>query len=269
MFLYWQKKPDVVLRPFVKNYWHFRREFKRNVTHVIYPDSYYELIWVKHGTLYVNGIEPPKLFFSGFNESKITLTGKGKVEIFGVRFYAWGCVPFTDMDFSDNKLFEPADKFLGASGLTSLENILQQNTSNFYETLNNFLVSMMAVRQQDKGLSNKQRDYLEKMENLGSIRELVKASGLSNRQLERHIQKSTGSTPKEVLRRIRFEKVRKALVEREYRNLSELAHEHGYSDQSHLSKEFRKFTGMTPLQFGDEFHGMYAHLKRSGKWEWD
>ncbi len=72
--------------------------------------------------------------------------------------------------------------------------------------------------------------------------------GLSVRQFERRCSAAFGLTPKAVLRRSRFLDMAAAMrgfsspSERDFAELR-------YFDQSHLNREFRRFTGMTPLQF--------------------
>lgn len=72
--------------------------------------------------------------------------------------------------------------------------------------------------------------------------------GLSVRQFERRCRASFGLTPKAVLRRSRFLDMATAMrgfSSPSERDLAELR----YFDQSHLNREFRRFTRMTPRQF--------------------
>jgi AraC-like DNA-binding protein len=48
---------------------------------------------------------------------------------------------------------------------------------------------------------------------------------------------------------MRFEQVRNQLWLKPDSNLAGLAHEFGYTDQAHLSKEFKRFSGTTPAAF--------------------
>lgn len=72
--------------------------------------------------------------------------------------------------------------------------------------------------------------------------------GLSVRQLERRCLKGFGLTPKMILRRSRFLDMATAM-----RGFSDPSEEQlaalRYFDQSHLNREFRRFTGMTPGAF--------------------
>ena len=48
---------------------------------------------------------------------------------------------------------------------------------------------------------------------------------------------------------MRFEQVRNHLWLYPNTNLAGLAHELGYTDQSHLSREFKRYSGITPSAF--------------------
>jgi len=48
---------------------------------------------------------------------------------------------------------------------------------------------------------------------------------------------------------MRFEQVRNRLWHHPDTSLAGLAHELGYTDQSHLSREFKRYSGTTPAAF--------------------
>ena len=62
--------------------------------------------------------------------------------------------------------------------------------------------------------------------------------------------KSIGISPKKFSDVIKLHHFLKRLKkEQPGKNLTSLAYEAGYADQSHLIKEFKKFTGMTPRTY--------------------
>jgi AraC-like DNA-binding protein len=67
--------------------------------------------------------------------------------------------------------------------------------------------------------------------------------------LERKFKQSSGYSVKDVSGLMRFEQVRNQLWLHPNSNLAGLAHELGYTDQSHLSKEFKRYSGTTPAAF--------------------
>jgi AraC-like DNA-binding protein len=80
------------------------------------------------------------------------------------------------------------------------------------------------------------------------IRDVADRLGLSERQLERNCRACFGMSPKAVLRRSRFLDMATALRGISQPDEQELAALR-YYDQSHLTREFRRFITMTPGQF--------------------
>lgn len=82
------------------------------------------------------------------------------------------------------------------------------------------------------------------------IEDVAREVGLSVRQLERRSHMTFGLTPKAVLRRSRFLDMAAAMRGFSTPNDADLA-EIRYFDQSHVAREFKRFTRMTPTQFAD------------------
>lgn len=79
-----------------------------------------------------------------------------------------------------------------------------------------------------------------------TVIEVAAQCGLSSRQLQRRTLELCGLTPKQLGRILRF---RRASTLAPQLRPSELAMECGYSDQSHLAREFRAFTGCAMSDF--------------------
>lgn len=81
--------------------------------------------------------------------------------------------------------------------------------------------------------------------------------GIGERQLQRRFRRAVGLTPKEFARIRRFRSaVAEVLAGRV--EWSRVAHEFGFADQAHLSREFADITGFAPLAF-EERVGTMAH----------
>jgi len=81
------------------------------------------------------------------------------------------------------------------------------------------------------------------------VSEVAAAAHATVRTLERNFKQSSGFTVKDVSGLMRFEQVRNRLWFYPESNLAGLAHELGYADQAHLSKEFKRYSGTTPAAF--------------------
>lgn len=78
-----------------------------------------------------------------------------------------------------------------------------------------------------------------------SVSVLVRDIGLSERTFERRFVAEVGLTPAHYRRLARFRSVLR-LHNSGHRNWADVAAMTGFSDQSHLVREFRQFTGLTP-----------------------
>ena len=85
--------------------------------------------------------------------------------------------------------------------------------------------------------------------------ELADAVGVSERTLHRRVQEAFATTPHELILRIRIEAVGERLVDSND-PIASIALDHGFCDQSSLTRHFRERMGITPKQFRQRFHAM-------------
>ena len=81
------------------------------------------------------------------------------------------------------------------------------------------------------------------------IGQLAADTGWSHKHLITRFKRQVGMTPKMAARLIRFESARRRVAGG--LGWARLAAEAGYADQSHLVREFRQFTGLTPTAFAE------------------
>ena len=72
---------------------------------------------------------------------------------------------------------------------------------------------------------------------------------LSTKQFSRIFTEYVGASPKEFQRIVRVQRVLYLLQENPQYNFAQLAYSCGFSDQSHMIREFKLFTGYTPLEY--------------------
>lgn len=80
------------------------------------------------------------------------------------------------------------------------------------------------------------------------ISHIAAATGWSHKHLITRFKRQIGVTPKSAARLIRFDAARRRMSEGNL-GWARIAAETGYADQSHLVREFRQFTGLTPTAF--------------------
>lgn len=81
-----------------------------------------------------------------------------------------------------------------------------------------------------------------------SINSFAHDCNLSRRQFERKFKEHAGFSPKDFFQIVRFKNVLRDIGKSKL-SLSQLAINAGYYDQSHLTNEFKKFSGYTPKEY--------------------
>jgi len=81
------------------------------------------------------------------------------------------------------------------------------------------------------------------------IKDLSSRLCISKRQLEREFKEKVGISPKHYLRIIRINEVLRLLNEDQVIDLTSVAYQCGYFDQSHFINDFKRITGQKPTIF--------------------
>jgi len=88
----------------------------------------------------------------------------------------------------------------------------------------------------------------ERLDGELSLDELAQAAGLSVFHFSRVFRQSTGMSPFQYVTKARVERARTLLLEPGMR-IGEVALECGFCDQAHLTRHFKRVTGVTPAVF--------------------
>jgi AraC-like DNA-binding protein len=86
------------------------------------------------------------------------------------------------------------------------------------------------------------------------IGEVVARSGLSHRRLIKIFTENVGTTPKVFSRLRRFRRALRRIESEDVAAWAEFAVAAGYSDQSHMIREFQGFSGLTPVEHSARRH---------------
>lgn len=122
---------------------------------------------------------------------------------------------------------------------------------NKFNLLNAFFTSWVSKRVlSNQLLTAASLQFIIKNKGLVTMTQLVKFTGYTERHIERKFMECVGIPPKKfgnIVKLHHFLSRLKGQTCNEY--LTGLAYETGYADQSHLIKEFRKYTGVTPKNY--------------------
>ena len=129
------------------------------------------------------------------------------------------------------------------------------------------IIGLMGITRRDHGRAALQPateaasavEYLRKQAHRSvSTEELAKQLGLTVRTLNRKINESFGISPYELTLRVRIQQAAESLL-RSSEDITSIALDHGFCDQSAFTHHFRRRMGVTPKQF------RLRHAVRAGK----
>jgi AraC-like DNA-binding protein len=224
--------------------------------HRLYPECNVLLAFL-HGESYLgvgNDVKRlPRVHVQEFTDFPVRLCSRGPTRMVAVEFFPWGAIRLLGP-----RTAAPHDTF-------TVPEVVNPNFAARMERL-------LAARQQDEALhlleewllSQAARVDLESSPAItaatrlfeagghGTVATLAEGVGLSVRQLERQFQAQVGMTPKLLARLTRFEAAQHRIFGNSGVSFTRLAHDLGYADQAHFTREFRAFARLSPGAFAAE-----------------
>ncbi|MDF9844833.1 MULTISPECIES: helix-turn-helix domain-containing protein [unclassified Paenibacillus] len=258
--------PSKALRPYIRCYWGTvpapeadpagcsaltdKPDSRQAAREIIIPDTCMDIIWEwDTATGAAGGV------FCGINDTPFEVDGDGQTagrQRFAIRFHFWAVHLFADEHLRDVMNFygevdwyfssfrkELGQRLAAARTLTEriawAEEYLLRRLDNA-GNVNNGLMNAVHALLQAKGVK--------------TVSGLSAESVLSSRQLERLFRDYIGISPKQTADLVRFQNVWRNLYcpTPQFRNIQDLVHSFGYSDQSHFNNSFKRFAGRTPRE---------------------
>lgn len=236
--------PPEALRGAIRCFWHTRREY-HGARFEIIPDGYAEIVFYV-GSCYYNGKLLPSPFLMGLLNQPVVLNTEGPVDVIGIRCYPWTVFDLLGLppDSDGLRVFEhPVSQLQGALQACVADGRIEDAVA---------LLAQYFLRERPAaadGTSFKAGAAMLEARGALAVSEVAAAAHATVRTLERKFKQSSGHTVKDVAGLMRFEQARNRLWTEPGASLAALAQELGYTDQSHLSREFKRYSGMTPSAF--------------------
>lgn len=244
--------PPEELQDTIKCFWYDRRDSEDiQSTFEVQPDGYAEIIFyfgdLRHISSNGELKSLPSPFIMGLLNQPALFYTKNRLEIIAVRCFPWTVFDLLGLPSGKGgvHMFEhpiaqlqpTLKKFVRAGKIERAVTYLQQYFFDVrsYVAVDSMLFKAGTAMSQAKGTI--------------PVSQVAAAAHATVRTLERYFKQSSGHTVKDVSALMRFEQVRNRLWHYPDTNLAGLAHELGYTDQSHLSREFKRYSGTTPAAF--------------------
>jgi AraC-like DNA-binding protein len=246
-------EPPEALRDTIKCFWYDNRHFGDQESRFqVEPDGYAEIIFY-FGNLHnvsANGSLQalPSPFLMGLLNQPAIFQTKNRLEIIGVRCFPWTVFDLLGLPPSGKSgvhvFAHPIAQLqatlsnLMASG--QINEVMTELGQYFLQTRSQIAIDSMLA---------KAGAAMREANGTIPVSHVAMAAHATVRTLERKFKRSSGFTVKDVSGLMRFEQVRNQLWHQPESSLAGIAHELGYTDQAHLSREFKKYSGTTPAAF--------------------
>lgn len=244
--------PAEGLNDAIKCFWYDSRSFgTQHAAFEVMPDGYAEIIFHFGGSCSISNsgvLQPlPSPFIVGLLNRPVVFYAKGKLEIIAIRCFPWTVFDLLGLPAGKDKvhLFEhPIAKLHPElDGLIKggrIDEAIVCVKQYFLDIHSQIAVNSMLYK---AGIA------MRSANGTLPVGKVAAAAHATVRTLERNFKQSSGHTVKDVSALMRFERVRNHLWLYPDCGLAGLALELGYTDQSHLSKEFKRYSGTTPAAF--------------------
>ena len=242
------------LRDTIKCFWYTRIDFgERPSSFEVLPDGYAEIVFYFGSACSLSdegGWQPlPSPFLVGLLDHPVLFHAKNRLEIIGIRCFPWTVFDLLGLpsgqdgvrvfDHPIARLHPTLDRCVHAEGI---EEAIAQLIRYFGTARSRSAMDSDSTLFQAGVAMRKANGTLP-------VSQVAAAAHATVRTLERKFKQSSGYTVKDVSGLMRFEQVRNQLWLDPHSPLADLATELGYTDQSHLSREFKRYSGTTPAAF--------------------
>lgn len=248
--------PSQALRPYVRCFW---REGEACAPTLVVPDTCLDLLfrWDASGGGY------SCCFSALYDKPFILPVHAQRVPVsFGVRFYAWSVALFTRASLAGSRDLTLDAEAYFAPLVHEMLHMLQQ-TPDFVSRCakaESLLYAHLTAPQPEAAFGNAVYAILQ---SCGRLRahELAKDAHLSLRQLERLFQRYSGASPKALSAMVRYQCLWQDALFSSSFCIQDAVYRYGYTDQSHLLRQFRAYHGLPLRQALALAHGNVAFLQ--------
>lgn len=244
-FRFSEHRPDPRLWPWVLNYWEFEVGAGAPPTHHVPPDGCTSLL------IALPGGNPPILLTSGPWTTPLVVPAVAGQRTRGLRL-APGAAPHllgVQAEWLVNRVAPLTGK--PVLPITEIITALQSaGTNQMVDRLNELLLGVAAQLPDTDPLVAEAIRLLGRSGGTLALPAVAEQVGCSPRTLLRHVRRSTGLTPKQFARIVRFHAAARVMAGGGA-TLSQAAAEGGYADQPHFHHEVGSLTGLTPGELAE------------------
>jgi AraC-like DNA-binding protein len=246
-------KPIAALKPYITKIWWFENAIGFvNQGTLIAPNARAKIIIPYKNPLTTTGsgkkaiCKEGDIYFIGLRDAPVSLgapngtTGSIGIELTTAGAHRFLTIPMHHLTNTLSSFSDLYDK-KGEELLTKMMDM--ENPRQKIKLIQSFLVERLHTSASNS-IVNYAVSFISSSQGLASIKELEKNTGYSKRYLDMLFNQYLGISPKTFATIARFQHFYKSSGTSNAENIYDL-----YYDQSHFIKEFKRYTGHTPLQF--------------------
>lgn len=255
---YTEYEPCEALKPYIRCFWGSRMPYKKrkqNISQqIVVPDTCADIIFkIDFTNNRINGrfcgIDDRTFVTEDNATDDRTSVDAGEESVFAIRFYPWSVFLFSEETLRGTKNgFFDVDRYF--SGLKKEIEPLLFEAVRIEERIclaERYLLNHMYHRRDQDIFLTAMSEMLQKKGNI-AIGELSKTLPVGVRQLERIFGENIGISPKQLATLIRYQSLWHNMLFLPQFQILDAVCQYGYTDQSHLLRDFKKFHSMGPAE---------------------
>lgn len=240
------------LKGSIQSFWYLSRDFgEQQSSFEVLPDGNAEIIFYFGNSCSIatkEGLQPlSSPFLTGLLNQPVHFHTSNRLQIIGIKCYPWAVFDLLGLPSGTDEvrvIEHPIARLQATLSKLIKTGEIQQA---LFEVREYFLTERLQYAKDS--MMFKAGAAMIKANGTMPVTQVAAAAHVTVRTLERNFKKSSGYTVKDVSGLMRFEQARDRLWFHPQTSLAGLAQELGYTDQSHLGREFKRYSGTTPVAF--------------------
>jgi AraC-like DNA-binding protein len=251
-------QPSAFLAPIIKHYWVIEKNaLEPDVCERVIPTGTVQFLFHYRTPFIVfetdkSIVNQPRSLVSGLSQTFADVAAVDNSGVLAVTFQPWGACHILPFSLAEIENTQIGLSEVFGNEIIKLENLLNKATCTMQRVyhIEKFLLNhLITHKPHDISFVNQSLKYIFQEKGMLTTQALERQLGMSGRNVERKFAKMIGKTPKQYSKLVRFQSVIRELSNTKPIDWAQLAYAFGYADQSHLIKDFRTITGLTPVLF--------------------